>query len=154
MAKEKNQSSTEFARDLVMLVLSAGRILTWQAARGVPAGSLTPTQAQLLEYVFQHPGASLTEVADHLAVRPPTASAMVMRLSAMKLIANADAGIPAGTWMEVTPENVKKYSEILRTSRIAIADKGVYNKQGLKIIKKIRCSVAPGEAECASADES
>lgn len=73
---------------------------------------------------------------------------------AMKLIANADASIPAGTWMDVSPDHVKKYSEILRESRISIAEKGIYNKQGLKVIKKVRCAANPAQAECATADES
>ena len=73
---------------------------------------------------------------------------------AMKLIANADAGIPANTWLEVTPAQATKYNDILRESRIAIAEKGVYNKQGLKIIKKVRCSVNPSAADCSSSDES
>jgi hypothetical protein len=73
---------------------------------------------------------------------------------AMKLIANADASIPAGTWMEVSPDHVKKYSDILRESRISIAEKGIYNKQGLKVIKKVRCAANPAQAECATADES
>src|SRR5690606_15663242 len=72
---------------------------------------------------------------------------------ALKLIANADAGIPAGTWLEITPAQATKYNEILRESRIAITEKGVYNKQGLKIIKKVRCSVNPSAADCSSADE-
>ncbi|MGQ0599983.1 putative solute-binding protein [Aquabacterium sp.] len=72
---------------------------------------------------------------------------------AMKLIQNADASIPAGTWIEVAPDHVKKYSAILRESRIDIAGKGVYNKQGLKVIKKVRCAATPAEAECSSPSE-
>lgn len=72
---------------------------------------------------------------------------------ALKLVQNADAGIPAATWMDVSPDHVKKYSSILRDSRLAIAEKGVYNKQGLKVIKKVRCAVNPGDTDCASPSE-
>jgi hypothetical protein len=72
---------------------------------------------------------------------------------ALKLIQTADAGIPAGTWMEVSPENTKKYNDILRESRLSIAQKGVYNVQGLKIIKKVRCAANPSEAECTATSE-
>jgi hypothetical protein len=68
---------------------------------------------------------------------------------AMKLIQNADASIPAAAWVELSPENMKKYNDILRESRIAITATGVYNKQGLKIIKKVRCAANPAETECA-----
>ncbi|MBI5927569.1 MAG: hypothetical protein HY836_18435 [Aquabacterium sp.] len=72
---------------------------------------------------------------------------------AMKLVQNADASIPAATWMEVSPDHVKKYTTILRESRIAITNQGVYNKQGLKVIKKVRCAASPTEADCASPSE-
>lgn len=72
---------------------------------------------------------------------------------AMKLVQNADASIPAATWMEVSPDHVKKYTNILRESRIAITNQGVYNKQGLKVIKKVRCAASPTESDCASPSE-
>jgi hypothetical protein len=72
---------------------------------------------------------------------------------ALLLIKNADAGIPAATWMELSPANVSRYNSILRESRIDIAEKGVYSKQGLKVIKKVRCAVNPAEAECAAGAE-
>ena len=72
---------------------------------------------------------------------------------AMRLIQNADASIPAGTWMEVSPDHVKKYTNILRESRISIAEQGVYNKQGLKVIKKVRCAANPAEADCSAPSE-
>jgi hypothetical protein len=72
---------------------------------------------------------------------------------ALKLIQSADAGIPASAWIDLSPENIQKYNTILRESRIAITATGVYNKQGLKIIKKIRCSVSPAEADCANTAE-
>jgi len=72
---------------------------------------------------------------------------------AMKLIANADASIPAGTWIELSADNIQKYNAMLRESRIAITGQGVYNKQGLRVIKKVRCAVNPAEAECSAAGE-
>ncbi len=72
---------------------------------------------------------------------------------AMKLVQNADASIPAATWMDVSPDHVKKYTNILRESRIAITGQGVYNKQGLKVIKKVRCAANPAEADCSSPSE-
>jgi hypothetical protein len=72
---------------------------------------------------------------------------------AMQLIRQADASIPPGTWMELSPENSYKYTLMLRESRIDIAQKGLYDKRGLKVIKKIRCSVNPGDPECATKSE-
>lgn len=72
---------------------------------------------------------------------------------ALQLIKQADASIPPATWMELTPENSYKYTLMLRESRIDIAEKGLYDKRGLKVIKKIRCNVNPGDPECATKSE-
>ena len=72
---------------------------------------------------------------------------------ALQLIKQADASIPPSTWMELTPENSYKYTLMLRESRIDIAQKGLYDKRGLKVIKKIRCNVNPGDPECATKSE-
>ena len=72
---------------------------------------------------------------------------------AMGLIKNADAGIPTGTWVDLAPENAQKYNLMLRESRIEIANKGLYDKQGLRVIKKVRCTVNPSDAECSTPSE-
>ncbi len=68
----------------------------------------------------------------------------------MGIIAVAEKGIPAATWDDRPAESVPKYVLMLREARISIAKEGMYNKTGLNIIKKARCSVNPSDAECAS----
>ena len=72
---------------------------------------------------------------------------------AMQLIKQADASIPPATWVDLSSENSYKYTLMLRESRIDIAQQGMYDKRGLKVIKKIRCSVNPGDPECATKSE-
>ena len=72
---------------------------------------------------------------------------------ALQLIKQADATIPPGTWMDLSPENSYKYTLMLRESHIDIAEKGLYDKRGLKVIKKIRCNVNPGDPECSTRSE-
>ena len=72
---------------------------------------------------------------------------------AMQLIKQADASIPPATWVDLSAENSYKYTLMLRESRIDIAQQGMYDKRGLKVIKKIRCSVNPGDPECATKSE-
>ncbi len=72
---------------------------------------------------------------------------------AMQLIKQADGSIPPGTWMELSPENAYKYTLMLRESRIDIAQRGLYDKRGLKVIKKVRCSVNPADPECSTKSE-
>jgi hypothetical protein len=72
---------------------------------------------------------------------------------ALQFIRKADAGIPPTTWLELSPENAYKYSLMLRESRIDIAQQGIYDKRGLKVIKRVRCSVNPADAECSTKSE-
>jgi hypothetical protein len=67
---------------------------------------------------------------------------------AMGMIRQADAGIPANAWVDLTPEQTTQYNAMLQASRLDIMGQGVYSTQGLKVIKKVRCSVSPAEAEC------
>lgn len=72
---------------------------------------------------------------------------------ALQFIKQADNGIPPTTWVELSPENAYKYSLMLRESRIDIAQQGVYDKRGLKVIKRVRCSVNPADPECSTKSE-
>lgn len=72
---------------------------------------------------------------------------------AQGLILKAEKEIPAGTWGDLTPENMIKYTVMLRESRISIAEQGIYDKTGLKIIKRSRCKVNPADPECSTDSE-
>jgi hypothetical protein len=72
---------------------------------------------------------------------------------ALNIIQIAEKGIPAAMWDELPPENIPKYVLMFRESRIEIAKQGLYNKQGLNIIKRARCSINPSDAECATKTE-
>ncbi len=72
---------------------------------------------------------------------------------ALQLIKQADASIPPGVWMDLSTENAYKYTLMLRESRVDIAKQGLYDKQGLRIIKRVRCNVNPADPECATKSE-
>ncbi len=71
----------------------------------------------------------------------------------MQLVKQADSSVPPGTWMDLSPENAYKYTLMLRESRIDIAQRGMYDKRGLKVIKKIRCAVNGADPECSTKSE-
>ena len=73
--------------------------------------------------------------------------------NALRLIKIAENGIPANMWEELPVDAVPKYVLMFRESRIEIAKQGLYNKQGLNIIKRARCSINASDAECASKSE-
>lgn len=72
---------------------------------------------------------------------------------AMHVINLAEKGIPASAWTELPAESIPKYVLMLREARTDIAKQGLYNKVGLNIIKKARCNINPGDAECATKNE-
>jgi Family of unknown function (DUF6091) len=65
----------------------------------------------------------------------------------------ADRGIPSDKWIDVPADSVQRNTVLLKKIRIDLAEQGIYNKQGLKLIKKIRCAVASELAECADNSE-
>ncbi|NBD21724.1 hypothetical protein GTZ97_13730 [Aquabacterium fontiphilum] len=66
----------------------------------------------------------------------------------VQLTRRADAEIPAKLWMDPSPADAERYVELMREGRIEMAEKGFYDKRGLKIIKRVRCDVNPSGAEC------
>jgi hypothetical protein len=59
------------------------------------------------------------------------------------------AEIEAKYWMELKPDNVVKYNEMLRSVRLMLRDEGVYDSRMLRIIRQLRCKETPAAAECA-----
>lgn len=71
----------------------------------------------------------------------------------MEIVARSDKEVPAKLWMEPSPADAERYVVLMREGRIDMAEKGLYDKRGLKLIKKIRCSVYAEAAECAQPTE-
>ena len=69
------------------------------------------------------------------------------------LVRNAERAIPASMWQDLPPEVLPKYVVMLREARVSIAKQGLYDKTTMNIMKRARCSVNPGDAECATQRE-
>ena len=90
MRKSSGRASPEDCADAVLDCLRLTARFLISSARGSTAGyQLTPPQFRVLDYLRSNPGASLSEVADHLGVRQPTASVTVFRLVRDKLVRRA-----------------------------------------------------------------
>lgn len=68
----------------------------------------------------------------------------------LQLIKHGDASIPPSAWIDIRPEDARRYVAMLREERILLAKQGIYDMRGLKVIKRIRCHVNPKDAECAN----
>jgi hypothetical protein len=73
--------------------------------------------------------------------------------SVLEVVKRADKDIPEKLWIDPTPADNERYVTIMREGRIEMAEKGLYDKKGLKLIKKIRCSVYPEASDCTQATE-
>jgi hypothetical protein len=71
----------------------------------------------------------------------------------LQIIRTSDSTIPPLAWQDLEPEDAVKYTLLLRESRIELANQGLYDKRGLKVIKRIRCHVNPLDPECATKSE-
>lgn len=69
-------------------------------------------------------------------------------------INKAEVDLPASVWMDLSAENTPKYAEFLRQTRVELAEQGIYNKQGLKLLKRIRCKLNAADPECTMPTES
>jgi hypothetical protein len=74
--------------------------------------------------------------------------------SVVALTRRSDATIPAQYWMDPSAVDAERYITIMRDGRIDMAEKGFYDKKGLKIIKRIRCDVNPSAPDCSQPTES
>ncbi|MFT3857496.1 MAG: DUF6091 family protein [Aquabacterium sp.] len=71
----------------------------------------------------------------------------------LQLIRTGDSSIPPMAWIDISPEDAYKYTLLLREARLDMAQKGLYDKRGLKVLKRIRCHVNPTDPECSTKSE-
>lgn len=69
---------------------------------------------------------------------------------AMNTARKAEADIPQNLFVDFSNQDAVAFVTSQRDTRVDLAEKGFYDKQGLKIMKRIRCSVYSGAAECSN----
>ncbi|HEX4869645.1 MAG TPA: putative solute-binding protein [Moraxellaceae bacterium] len=67
---------------------------------------------------------------------------------AQKLVVTAEKEIDKKYWMQIPTADQEKYNQMIRESRIALTNEGIYDKRTMKMLKQVRCSITPSEAEC------
>ena len=69
------------------------------------------------------------------------------------LVSAAEATIPAKYWMDLSPTDSARYVQMMRVGRISLMKDGTYDARMMHFLKKIRCTITPGDAECSNNDE-
>lgn len=72
---------------------------------------------------------------------------------AMALIKAAEGAIEKRFWMTIPEADAEKYTIMVRESRIALTNDGIYDKKAMKMLRQVRCKIAPGDAECSQSLE-
>lgn len=67
---------------------------------------------------------------------------------AMRVIENANNEISTKWWINLPTADIAGYDEMLRESRIALRDEGIYDPEMMTLLRKIRCKQDGSRAEC------
>jgi hypothetical protein len=67
---------------------------------------------------------------------------------AMRIINNADGEVNEKWWINISDAETTRYDEMFRQARIDLANQGVYNKDMMSLLRKVRCKGNPSRAEC------
>lgn len=65
-------------------------------------------------------------------------------------VRKAEASIPAQTWVSYNADEAAAFVAQQRDLRVELGKQGFYDKQGLKFMKRVRCSVHKASSECGS----
>ena len=72
---------------------------------------------------------------------------------AVVAVRKAEADVPASQVVDYSTEDALAFVVSQRDLRVELASKGFYDKQGLKVMKRIRCSVYSAASECSNKAE-
>ena len=72
---------------------------------------------------------------------------------AMRVINNANSEVDKKWWVRIPEADKLRYDEMMRDARIALTNDGVYNKDMMTLLRKIRCKGEPSRAECVNPTE-
>lgn len=72
----------------------------------------------------------------------------------LKLSTKADSSIPSKYWIEISPEDQARYDQLFLDVRVQLRDKeGVYEKDALTLMRRLRCQEDKTRPECAQKKE-
>lgn len=63
-------------------------------------------------------------------------------------VRKAEADIAEKYWLDLTAADKTKYTMMMREARIALTKEGFYDPKMMGFLRKVRCKLDPGEAEC------
>ena len=71
----------------------------------------------------------------------------------VRRLKQTEARIPQSAWIDLSPEDQKRYSRMLREARLKMTADGVYDTNMMQLLRKVRCKYQPSNEECSLYDE-
>lgn len=72
---------------------------------------------------------------------------------AMSIIENSRKAIPEDRWIRISEEDNARYNEMMREARMAMTKDDLFDKEMMTLLRRIRCKVDSGRAECSDQKE-
>ncbi|PKM22744.1 MAG: hypothetical protein CVV10_02810 [Gammaproteobacteria bacterium HGW-Gammaproteobacteria-14] len=72
---------------------------------------------------------------------------------AMRIIENAEKEVDQKWWVRIPEADRARYDEMMRESRIALRDEGIYDPDMMRLLRGIRCRVDGSRSECVNPQE-
>ena len=73
--------------------------------------------------------------------------------AAMRIIENSEKAVDPKWWIRIPEADRVRYDEMMRESRIALRDEGVYDADMMRLLRGIRCKLDASRAECVNPQE-
>ncbi len=73
--------------------------------------------------------------------------------AALAFVKQAEAEIPAASWIDVPAATLGEWDALFQSVRIQLRDQGAYDGRLLKVMRQVRCGRSPSRAECAENKE-
>lgn len=71
----------------------------------------------------------------------------------MRVVDNSREAVPEKWWIRISEEDTARYNEMMREARISMTKDGLFDKDMMTLLRKIRCRVDSGRAECSDRKE-
>jgi hypothetical protein len=72
---------------------------------------------------------------------------------AMSIVENAESEVDQKWWIRIPEADRVRYDDMMRESRIALTDEGVYDPEMMSLLLGIRCKLDASRAECVNKQE-
>lgn len=72
---------------------------------------------------------------------------------ANRMVDAAEREIPSRYWLELNAADRSKYFQMMKEARMQMTRDGFYDPRMMNLLKRVRCQIAPTDAECADSTE-